>query len=120
MLYTEIHKEIKLQDGMNGIDNIPCKTDLNPNRRLTYISPTPSTMYTLKHVVSSINQPSSRISAVMCVCKLLIAVSAVSSTLYPRFPVHRIQHMYSLTPKPVEKRNPQHPSLLIAVKVHRL
>ena len=40
VLYTEIHKEIKLLDGMNGIDNIPCKTDLNPNRRLTALKGT--------------------------------------------------------------------------------
>ena len=31
-----IQKEIKLQDGMNGIDNILCKTNLHLIRRLTY------------------------------------------------------------------------------------
>ena len=31
-----IHKEIKLQEGMKGIDNILCKTDQNLIRRLTY------------------------------------------------------------------------------------
>ena len=31
-----IHKEIKLQEGMDGIENIFCKTDLNHIQRLTY------------------------------------------------------------------------------------
>ena len=31
-----IHKEIKLQGGMNGIDYILCKMDLNPIRRMAY------------------------------------------------------------------------------------
>ena len=31
-----IHKDIKLQEGMNRIDYILCKTDLNLIQRLTY------------------------------------------------------------------------------------
>ena len=40
------HKEIKLQEGVFGIDYIFCKTSLNLIRRLVY------TLYTLKHVLS--------------------------------------------------------------------
>ena len=46
------HKEIKLQEYMNGIDYILCKTDLNVIRRLAYTQRCACHVYTLNHFPS--------------------------------------------------------------------
>ena len=51
-----IHKDIKLQKGMKGIDQILCKTDLNLILRLTYRA-TQSTMYLFKAFLKSACAP---------------------------------------------------------------